>query len=238
MKKYLIFMIIFFVFIGCKYEPRELKVLRGDENPKNSFYSSLSSSSEANKSEELVATVKINESNNALKEKEIQSSLEIEKLKTSSQIELAKIEAEREKKIKELEAKNALQLASINKESLLEEKKLEVQIEEKKYEFLKIAVMVLAVIFLIGLIIAYFINKRNRELKLKLQEEEARHQKELQMQEHYHQRVTKILDIISTQKLSPESEREMIAVLKETTKSQKVIIDKSEKENKKLIVKK
>jgi len=237
MKKYFIFILALFVFAGCKYEPRELKVLRGDENSKNSFYSSLASSKDKNNSENLTA-LKINESNNALKAKEIQSSIEIEKLKSASQIELAKIEAEREKKLKELETQNALKLANINKESLLEEKKLEVVMAEKKYEFLKIAVAILAAVILISLIVAYFINKRNRELKLKLQEEEARHQKELQMQEHYHQRVTKILDIISTQKLSPESEREMITVLKETTRSQKVIIDKSEKENKKLIVKK
>ncbi len=238
MRKYLVFFAVFFIFFGCKYEPRELKVLRGDENAKNALYSSSSAYKEANESQNLAAVLKMNENNKVLKEKEIQSNLEIEKLKASSKVELAKIEAEREKRIKELEAKNALELANINKESLLEEKKLEIKIAEKKYEFLKIAVMVLAGVLFVGLIVAYFINKRNRELKLKLQEEEAKHQKELQMQEHYHQRVTKILDIISTQKLSPESEKEMIAVLRETTKNQNVIIDKSEKENKKLIVKK
>ena len=59
----------------------------------------------------------------------------------------------------------------------------------------------------------------------------------MQLQEQQHQRVTKILDIIATQKLSPESEKEIINVLKESTKFQKVIESKNN-ENKKLIVKK
>ncbi len=231
MKNYILFLLFFLIFTGCKYDSRELKVLRGDENP----VTTLISSNET-KSDSVNKTLAL-QNQKEIKEKELKNDLELEKLKSKSKIELAKIEAEREKKVKEIEAKNAIEIASINKEVALQNQKIQKEIEERRLELFKIAVIVIGVILFLALLIAYIINKKNRDLKLKIEEERIKKEKEMQLQEHQHQRVTKILDIISTQKLSPESEKEMINFLKESTKFQKVIESKND-ENKKLIVKK
>ncbi len=235
MKKFFFLSMILFIFAGCKYEPKELKVLRGEESSQNTSVIAVTDKKEKNGTVDTAA-LKINESNNALKEKEIENSLEMEKLKANSKIELAKIEAQREKSVKELETKNSVQIATINKELSIENQKIQIDMEKRRLAFMKIALSVLAVIIIFALIIFYFIHKKKHEIKLKLQEENAKKEKEMQMQEHHHQRVSKILDIISNQKLSPESEKEMIGVLKESTKTTKII--QSSPENKKLIVKK
>lgn len=235
MKKFFFLSMILFIFAGCKYEPKELKVLRGEESSQNTSAIAVTDKKEKNGTVDTAA-LKINESNNALKEKEIENSLEMEKLKANSKIELAKIEAQREKSVKELETKNSVQIATINKELSIENQKIQIDMEKRRLAFMKIALSVLAVIIIFALIIFYFIHKKKHEIKLKLQEENAKKEKEMQMQEHHHQRVSKILDIISNQKLSPESEKEMIGVLKESTKTTKII--QSSPESKKLIVKK
>ena len=231
MKNYILFLLLFLVFTGCKYDSRELKVLRGDENPVKTLVSSNETKLDSNDKALALQNQK------EIKEKELKNDLELEKLKSKSKIELAKIEAEREKKVKEIEAKNAIEIASINKEVALQNQKIQKEIEERRLEIFKIAVIVIGIILFLALLIAYIINKKNRDLKLKIEEEKIKKEKEMQLQEHQHQRVTKILDIIATQKLSPESEKEIINVLKESTKFQKVIESKNDK-NKKLIVKK
>ncbi len=236
MQKYIVFFtMILFLFGGCKYESREWKVLRGDQNP----VTTLISSNRISQNESMITKSE----NNFTKEKDLvdkevlKNSLEIERLKSKSKIELAKIEAEREKKVKEIEAQNAVKVASINKDVALQNQKIQKEIEEKRLEIFKIAIIVFGIILFLALLILYVINKKNRDLKLKLEEERIKKEKEMQLQEHQHQRVTKILDILSTKKLSPESEKEIINVLKESTKIQKVIESKSD-ENPKLIVKK
>jgi hypothetical protein len=156
------------------------------------------------KEKELVATLETSKLEHDLKSKEIATDLEKSKIS---------------KVIKEQELSNKLEQIKLQNELSLEEQKNDALISHEKMGLYKIIMMVAAALILITLFMVYFISKRNREMKLQLQEKEILKEREMQVLEHQNQRVNKMLEIVSSQSLSENVERELLDSIKDANKT-------------------
>ena len=157
-----------------------------------------------------------------LKEKELEATLVTSKLEhdlkskeIATELEKSKIS----KVIKEQELSNKLEQIKLQNELSLEEQKNDALISHEKMDLYKIIMMVAAALILITLFMVYFISKRNREMKLQLQEKEILKEREMQVLEHQNQRVNKMLEIVSSQNLSDNVERELLDSIKDANKT-------------------
>jgi preprotein translocase subunit SecG len=157
-----------------------------------------------------------------LKEKELEATLETSKLEhdlkskeIATDLEKSKIS----KVIKEQELSNKLEQIKLQNELSIEEQKNEALISHEKMGLYKIIMMVAAALILITLFMVYFISKRNREMKLQLQEKEILKEREMQVLEHQNQRVNKMLEIVSSQNLSENVEKELLDSIKDANKT-------------------
>ena len=196
------------IFGGCQYEKGELKSLNNidvkREKPKKSVNKPIG---ESNKTSQAIITQKTDN----------EQKYKMQELEINSKLELAKLDAEKEQNIKEIEYKKSIEEAKINRDIALQEQKNSAIIEEKKLNFFTIGLIVLAVIAVLILFVVIYINKKNRETKLKMQQEEIQKEKDLQQNEHYNQRINKMLDIVSTKDISENVENQLLSVLKDAT---------------------
>ncbi len=153
------------------------------------------------KSKELESSLLSAKLQNSIKEKEIAASVEKSKI---------------DKLIKEQELSNKMQQLQLQNALSLQEQKNRVLVEHEKMALYKLIMIVVASLILIGLFVLYFINKRNRETKLKLQEEEILKERQMQLLEHQNARINKMLDIVSkSENLSKNVEKELLGVIKD-----------------------
>ena len=212
MRKILFISFIIILFSGCQYEKSELKSLNHIDTKEKK-----TKLKEQNKTVQVMA---IKKENNEQKYK-------LQQLEANSKLELAKLNAQKEQNIKEIEYKRSIEEAKINRDIAIEKQKNNTIIEEKRLNFLTVGLIVVAVIALLILFVIVFINKKNRETKLKMQKEEIKKEKELQKNEHYNQRINKMLDIVSSKEINENVENQLLSVLKDITKkgSETVLIE-------------
>ncbi len=164
-----------------------------------------------------------------------ETQLELARIKAEEKLELAKIEAaaKEEKARLELEAQKAK--AEAEKEAKLHEHKIQKEIadsaqqtkkeiaaqkestiiatQEKDISFYYIVTAVVAGLILVGLLIFNFIHRRNKTIEAKLQEEKLRHEEQMQASKQYHEKTTRILDMISSESTDPQIRNELVKIL-------------------------
>jgi hypothetical protein len=183
---------------------RDLKIAELESTSKLAIAQVESDKMKLLKEKELEATLATTKLQHDLKSKEIAT--ELEKSKIS-------------KVIKEQELSNKLEQIKLQNELSLEEQKNDALISHERMDLYKIIMIVVAALILITLFMVYFISKRNREMKLKLQEKEILKEREMQILEHQNQRVNKMLEIVSSQNLSENVERELLDSIKDANKT-------------------
>ncbi len=183
---------------------RDLKIAELESTSKLAIAQVESDKMKLLKDKELEATLVTSKLEHDLKSKEIAT--ELEKSKIS-------------KVIKEQELSNKLEQIKLQNELSLEEQKNDAVISHEKMDLYKIIMIVVAALILITLFMVYFISKRNREMKLQLQEKEILKEREMQILEHQNQRVNKMLEIVSSQSLSENVERELLDSIKDANKT-------------------
>ena len=119
----------------------------------------------------------------------------------------------------------------------MEEQKNEAVISHERMGLYKMIMMVASLLVLITLFMVYFISKRNRQMKMQLQENEILKEREMQILEHQNQRVNKMLEIVSGQNLSDNVEKELLESIKDANKTIWMVEDKKSGKKKGIIFK-
>ena len=159
---------------------------------------------------------------NKLKEKELErkNKLELQKLNAQTKIEIAKIESTSKLEIAKIDSQTKKDVANTDATTTIEKSKIESL--TKKEDITYKLYITLAVIFvvLIALVLLYFNNKRNRELKNKLHKEQLEHELRVREREHEEQRLQKMLDLVGEGKLAPHLQEQVVLTLTNGTKTQ------------------
>ncbi len=174
------------------------------------------------KEKELVASLQTSQLTHDIQAKEIATDLEKTKIS---------------KVIKEQELSNKLEQIKLQNELSLEEQKNEAVISHERMGLYKMIMMVASLLVLITLFMVYFISKRNRQMKMQLQENEILKEREMQILEHQNQRVNKMLEIVSGQNLSDNVEKELLESIKDANKTIWMVEDKKSGKKKGIIFK-
>ena len=156
------------------------------------------------KQQELAVSLENNKLQSVIKSKEITANMEKTKI---------------EQAIKEKELSTSIEQAKLQNALALEQQKNDAVISHERMDLFKIMMIVVAVLILITLLMIYFISKRNREVKVALQEKEILNAREMQVIDHQNQRVNKMLEIVSSQKLSENVEKELLDSIKDANKT-------------------
>ncbi|MEA3227469.1 MAG: hypothetical protein U9P38_00190 [Campylobacterota bacterium] len=195
MKSLLISLIILLAVSGCQ----ESSHTRGYVPTLNHQKSGVNENSLAYRTQEIA--------------KEQKNRVEISKINSDTQIEIAKIESENRLKIAEIDADAKKDVA--HKKSVTEIKTSEIDALTSKATMQNRFYITLAIIFsvTIAFILLFINNKKNRDLKNKLYQDQLRHEEMLKEREYEERRLIKMLDLVSDGKLSPIMEEEIILSL-------------------------
>jgi len=139
-------------------------------------------------------------------------------------VEISKIDADSKIAIAKIESENRLKIATINSDttkdvahtdSKTQIKKSEIDAITSKENMQNRFYITLAIIFsvTIAFVLLFINNKKNRDLKNKLYQDQLRHEEMLKEREHEERRVLKMLDLVTEGKLSPIMEEEIILSL-------------------------
>lgn len=197
MREFFLFFILTIFITGCQQEgssyPFMLNTYKLTSNEGVNLNSLAYKSEEASKNRE-----------NRLKKSEIDANakIEIAKIESESKLKIAKVNAEVKKEVVHTTSKTKIKTSEIDSRTKKEE------IESQLYVAIALIILVM-----LALILLYFNSKKNRELKIQLQQEELAHAKELREREFEETRMHKMLELIAEGKLSNEMEQEVILAL-------------------------
>jgi len=151
---------------------------------------------------------------------ESKSKVEISKIDAESKIAIAKIESENRLKIAKIESDTKKNVAGT--QSVTQIKRSEIDALTSKENMQNRFYITLAIIFsvTIAFILLFINNKKNRDLKNKLYQDQLRHEEMLKEREHDERRLLKMLDLVSDGKLSPIMEEEIILSLTQPKQKQ------------------
>ncbi|SFV64921.1 hypothetical protein MNB_SV-9-1709 [hydrothermal vent metagenome] len=148
----------------------------------------------------------------------------IAKIKSQEKLDLAKIEAETAQKVKAIEVEALKTKALVDKDIAKNQHKIEKEIassnqqivlktQEKDLYLYKIITMVIGFIVLIGILVVYLINRENRIVQVKLEADRLKHEEFTQANNQYHEKSTKILDIIADKNSDDMIKQELVKIL-------------------------
>jgi len=185
------------------------------------------------------------------REQAYQKEMDLAKLKSRENLQLAKIEAEGKREIKQIESEAMkvkafaekevnLQAQETEKEIAASKEKTIVQTQEKDLFLYQIAIAVIAVLILILLLVYYLIHRKNKLIEVKLHEEKLKHEATVQANTQHHEKLGRMLDIIADEAANEHVRHALIGILKEQTVTQDLITyqpeeDKAEKEEKEIL---
>jgi len=138
---------------------------------------------------------------------------------------MATIEAEKEKSLKMIELEKMKHENQTRKEIRVSELSSSAMIEKEKQKYgVKIAIeemklhkqylLAFMVALLVVLLLVFFLHRRNSKLKIKLHEDKLKHEAKMQESRHYHEKVTKTLDLLADEKTGKALKKELIVMLK------------------------
>lgn len=148
----------------------------------------------------------------------------IAKIKAQEKLDLAKIEADTAQKVKIIEVEALKTQALVDKDIATNQHKVEkeiassnqqivLQTQEKDLYLYKIITMVIGFIVLMGILVLYLINRENRIVKVKLEEDRLKHEEFIQANNQYHEKSSKILDIIADKNSDDIIKQELVKIL-------------------------
>ncbi|UPT77099.1 hypothetical protein MN086_08555 [Sulfurovum sp. XGS-02] len=169
--------------------------------------------------------------------KEVNETLEFQKLVGANQITLAKIEAEKLQKIKILELEQTklqaqerskleesklayekelqgMKLAQEKELALLQEKRL-LSNQDEQNRLSQIILIVSTLVVLLILLLLLWIHKKNKAHEEKMQKESLRHEEFMQASQQHHEKITKMLEIVVDEKTDKNVKKELVKLLKE-----------------------
>ncbi len=138
---------------------------------------------------------------------------------------MATIEAEKEKSLKMIElekikhenqTRKEIRISELSSSAMIEKEKqqygVKIAIEEMKLHKQYLLVSIFAL--LIVLLLIFLLHRRNNQLKIKLHEDKLNHEAKMQESRHYHEKVTKTLDLLADEKTGKALKKELIVMLK------------------------
>ncbi|MDM5271192.1 hypothetical protein PGH07_03295 [Sulfurovum sp. zt1-1] len=171
------------------------------------------------------------------KYKEVNETLELQKLVGANQVTLAKIEAEKLQQLKTLELEQtklqAQEAAKLQENKLAYEKELQgmklaqekelTLLQEKRLlsnqgnqnRLYQIVIIVSTLLVLIILLFLLWIHKKNKAHEAKMHEESLRHEEFMQASQQHHEKITKMLEIVVDEKIDKNVKKELVKLLKE-----------------------
>jgi len=144
------------------------------------------------------------------KAKDRETTLTISKIESNAKIEIAKIESQNRLEMAKVNANSKEEIAVTNSHTKI--KTSEIDAINKKEDIQSKLYITIAIIILVmlALILLYLNNKKNRELKAKLHQEQLEHEKELREREFEERRIHKMLELVADGKLNEQMEQEVI----------------------------
>ena len=169
--------------------------------------------------------------------KEVNETLELQKLVGANQITLAKIESEKLHQLKILELEQTklqaqerskleesklayekelqgMKLAQEKELALLQEKRL-LSNQGDQNRLYQIVLIVSTVLVLLILLLWLWIHKKNKAHEEKMQKESLRHKEFMQASQQHHEKITKMLEIVVDEKTDKNVKKELVKLLKE-----------------------
>lgn len=169
--------------------------------------------------------------------KEVNETLELQKLVGANQITLAKIEAEKLQQLKLLELEQTklqaqerskleesklayekelqgMKLAQEKELALLQEKRL-LSNQDEQSRLSQIVIFVTTLLVLLILLLWLWMHKKNKAHEEKMQKESLRHEEFMQASQQHHEKITKMLDIVVDEKTDKNVKKELVKLLKE-----------------------
>ncbi len=176
------------------------------------------------------------------REQAYQKEMDLAKLKSEENLQIAKIEVEGKREIKQIESEAMkvkvfaekevnLQAQEIQKEIAAAKEKTVIQTQEKDLFLYQIAIAAIAVLILIIMLIYYLIHRHNKSIEMKLHEEKLKHEAEMQNNAQHHEKMGRMLDIIADEGANEHVRHALIGILKEQTAPQELITYQSEEDS-------
>lgn len=153
------------------------------------------------------------------KHKDRQNKIEIAKMDSTTKIEIAKINSTSQLHIAKVEAEAKTDIAKTDSTTKIKTSQIDATTKKEDIQSFFNIMIIISVVVAFALLLFYLNNKKNRELKRKLQKDKLEHEMHLKEREHEEQRLHKMLELVKDGKLSQDMEKEIIASLtKPTTK--------------------
>ncbi|MEA1891537.1 MAG: hypothetical protein U9N33_02355 [Campylobacterota bacterium] len=149
------------------------------------------------------------------KQKDRENKVEISKIDADAKIEIAKITSGNELLIAKVNADAQKEVAITDSTTKIQTSKLDVLVKKDDIQndfYITIAIIAF---LLVAILLFYLNSKKNRDIKLKIQQEQLKHEQHLKEREHDEKRLHKMLDLVGKGKLPPEMEVEIITSLTE-----------------------
>jgi hypothetical protein len=225
MRKILVFIIAVFVLTGCNADDTSKASIMEDVKPPLRYNPRHGTNSINNTDEKIRLLKAQTDAKVRLVEVEMKKQERLRKLETQRDATIAKFEAQKAKTLKQIELEQTKNTNTANTNIAASKAQTSVVIEKERqkhmlvkqkenllfYRQLTIAVIVLAILLMLLL---YMLYRHRQFLKLKLHEEELRHQAYLQESRHYHEKVTKMLEIIADDSTDKGLKKELTKLLK------------------------
>jgi len=126
--------------------------------------------------------------------------------------EIALIQMKKEVEKEKIKAQKELQIAKIQKDKELEKNRLNYETKKEENSIKKIALITLSLISFVFLIVLYFIFKNHQKTKIAIEKEKIKAQKEIKEKELKAQMATKLIDAMTSGKLSKEQEERLLSL--------------------------
>lgn len=143
--------------------------------------------------------------------------IETAKIEAQAQKEIALINKERDIEVQKLISETDVAKAGINKEVAIEEVAVKKTAIEKEHEYGTYLLWLFGAALLLLFLFLFYYTAKNRKERLKKHEDELMAKLRLQEQEMKMKMAEKMLDSITSGKLSPEQETRLIDALEHTT---------------------
>jgi predicted Holliday junction resolvase-like endonuclease len=155
------------------------------------------------------------------KELERKNKFEVQKLNAKTKIEIAKIESTSKLEIAKIDSATKKDVANTDATTTIAKSKIESLTKKEDIAYKLYITLAIIFVVLIALVLLYFNNKRNRELKNKLHKEQLEHELRVREREHEERRLQKMLDLVGEGKLAPHLEEQVVLTLTNGSKPKK-----------------
>jgi len=129
-------------------------------------------------------------------------------------IEIEQIKAQNAKELQQMQLQAKQKELEITKELQTQENEIALSTHKDNLEFYTIALFIAAALTLFIALIIYLIAKKNRDAKIKMQEERLKAEYNLKQQEFYNERINKLLEIAASKESDESIKKDAMDMLK------------------------